>query len=156
MTWDQTRADEVVRSYRLLHELSRGSDADRRRADAEHWWAWEAVGEAVEDGDLPLEVLDAMLHDPAADAEHRAYIAAGPIEDLLSDFPDEYAAGIAERCRTDRLWSDTVAHVWLEHDDWLDLPADLQRRIPEPPTKAGRSSAGGPPASRPRNRSRRR
>ena len=142
MSWDPGRAEDVVRSYRLQHQLGGGSAADRRLADAEHWWAWQAVDDAVEDGDLPLEVLDAMLHDPQADDDHRAYVAAGPVEDLLSDFPDEYADAIAERCRRDPVWASAVRHVWLAPEEWRELPAALRRYLPEPP---GRTTKGARP-----------
>ncbi len=132
MTWDPAHEAEIVRSYRRQHELSQGSAEDRLVADRDHWWAWDAVHAAVRDGDLPIEVLDAMLLDPQADDRHRAYVAAGPIEDLLSDYADEYEDDIAERCRTDRVWADAVAHVWLEREDWEALPDVLRRLIPNP------------------------
>ena len=137
---DADRAVDVVCSYRLLQELSRGDAADRARADAEHSWAWEAVNDAVVDGDLPVQVLDAMLHDPLADDRHRAYVAAGPIEDLLTDHSEEYAVTIAERCDSDRVWAEVVAQVWLEPEDWDALPASLRRRVPDRRVPARRTS----------------
>lgn len=144
--WSAEQVDEVVWSYRMFDELSRGSTHDRQRADAEHWWAWETVNRAVLDGNLPIEVLDEMLHDPDADHAHRVYVAAGPIEDLLSDHPEDYADLIAERCRTDRVWASTVEHVWLEPDDWRELPESLRRLVPGP---SGSSSRGGGQRSQP-------
>jgi hypothetical protein len=148
VTWEPGRQADVVRSYRLQHELSQGSDGDRRIADRDHWWAWDAVHLAVRDGDLPVEVIDAMLHDPEADDWHRAYVAAGPIEDLLSDYADEYEDAIADRCRTDSVWARTVEHVWLEREDWEQLPDILRRLIPGP-AQSGRSSGSGRRGGRP-------
>jgi hypothetical protein len=151
--WDPAKTPDIVRSYRLQQELGRGSDADRRIADAEHWWAWEAVTHAVRDGALPLEVIDEMLHDPEADDRHRVYVAQGPIEDLLSDHGEDYARDIAERCRQDRVWAWTVGHVWLEREDWVELPSSLRALIPGPGTATPPPRGGKqPPPNRRRQR----
>jgi len=142
VTWESGREAEIVHSYRLQHELSQGSDDDRRIADRDHWWAWDAVHLAVRDGDLPIEVIDAMLHDPDADDWHRAYVAAGPIEDLLSDYADEYEDAMAERCRRDRVWAETMGHVWLEREDWEALPDTLRRLIPGPASSSQARGSG--------------
>jgi len=132
MTWDANRTAEILRSYRLGLGLSGGDRASKQLAESEHSWARDAVHDAVDRGDLPLTVLDAMLHDPEGDESYRGYVAAGPIEDLLADHQEAYAGAIAERCRTDPLWAQAVAGIWLDRDWWLSLPEELRRLIPEP------------------------
>jgi hypothetical protein len=130
MTWDASRIATVARSFRLNHTLGQGDRESRQQAIAEHSWAWEAVSEEAADGSLPLEVVDAMLRDPMGDAEYRAFVAAGPIEEILSQWPDRYGEPIAARCRSDHLWSDAMHDVSLDEREARLVPIDLQVLLP--------------------------
>ena len=132
MSWDASREDSAIRSYRLHHVLSGGDVAERQIADRDHLWAWEAVAEAAMDGSLPLSVVDGLLHDPEADDWYRECIAAGPIEDLLSYHAARHAKSIAERCEADPVWAWTMGGVWIDREQWLTLPASLRKLVPEP------------------------
>lgn len=143
VTWDADRLTEVVDAYERYYRLSTGGRDERRSAE-DYWWSWEVVTEGVTDGTLPLEVLDALVHHRNGDAEFRGYVAAGPIEDALTDHPTSYGPMIAARCSSDASWAEAVESVWLSDQEWSALPEDLRRRIPvhsineSPPAKAGR------------------
>jgi hypothetical protein len=136
---DLTWAD-VVPAYRRHHERSSGNGAA-----AASQWAVDLVEDAVRDGDLPVAVLDAMVRDPDGNAEYRAHLAAGPLEDLLAHHTDAYADAFAERCAADPRWAEALAGVWLEAAVWDRLPETLRRIVPEPCR-----GAPGAPGPRPR------
>ncbi|WP_369132094.1 DUF6869 domain-containing protein [Modestobacter sp. I12A-02662] len=141
---DLTWADAVP-AYRRHHELSRGGgDAGGHR------WALDRVEDAVRDGDLPVDVLDAMVRDPDGDAEYLAHLAAGPLEDLLAHHTDAYADAFTERCAADPRWVEALGGVWLEAATWDRLPAALQRIVPEPCRRVPAAPGPHPRAGRSR------
>lgn len=129
MAWDRERISELAAAYRL-HHVARQGDRDARARATEYWWAWECVHEGVLDGSLPIEVLDALVHHPEADAEFRAAVAAGPVEDALCDHITIYGGPIAARCASDMAWTEVVSGVWVDEREWQALPELLQRLIP--------------------------
>ena len=155
MPWDASSETEVVASYRLQFVLSRGDKADRQAADRDHWWAWEAIEAAISDATLPVGVLDALLHDPDADDEYRAYVAAGPIEELLGKHGSAYAEPIQARCGSDSVWAWTVGNVWLGREEWLSLPTLLRGLVPEPVAAEKPQNGGRRPSKRQGKRPRR-
>ncbi|MGZ4532054.1 MAG: hypothetical protein ACXVXP_06855 [Mycobacteriaceae bacterium] len=100
---------DLVPAYWRHHELASG-DRKERLASEEHFWAWEAVEEAME-GDDPLVLLDSLLEAPGADP---CYLGAGPIEDLLVADPDRWGEAFADRCRTSPRWREAMACVFVQ------------------------------------------
>jgi hypothetical protein len=115
----QTLAD----TYWLHHKLS-GGDRLQRREAISLFWSWEEVDAAMAHDD-PLPLLDVLLRQAQADL---AYLAAGPLEALLTEAPDRWDAPVAERCRLDGLWREAVLRLGLSHEEWTRLPA-LQRYL---------------------------
>jgi len=113
-------------------------------------WASSRVDHAVWADLLPLRVLDALLHagDDAPPvpprweldedeeweqvAAYRAYVAAGPLEDLLRMHGDRHDAAVLARCRVDPVWAEAVTGVWMGRERWKQLPYELRRLVPEP------------------------
>jgi hypothetical protein len=124
--------DDVITAYHRYYELSKGDRQDRLCAEADYWWAHETVSDAVRDGTLPLDVLDALVGDPEGDSDYRAYIAAGPLEDLLNEHADMYADPFADRARVNGLWAEALGGVWLDSATWTSLPQGLRPFISEP------------------------
>jgi hypothetical protein len=90
-------------------------------AEAEHDWAPDEVRRAVDEGDSDLiELVDKLLHFPGADL---AYVAEGPLEDMLAEHPDRYAETVAERCRRDPVWHQALQAVWLDESEQRPLGA---------------------------------
>ena len=81
---------DVIAAYWRHHALASGDRAERL-ASEEHFWAWEAVDEAME-GDDALGLLDALLEAPGADP---CYLGAGPIEVLLCGNPARWDGRLA-------------------------------------------------------------
>jgi hypothetical protein len=73
---------DLVDVYWRQHRLSSGDRADRLAAD-EHFWAWEAVHDAVDELHPDVVELITALADAAATDLERAYLGAGPVENLL-------------------------------------------------------------------------
>lgn len=133
VTWEGARIAQVAHAYRRHGALSTGSREQRLAAeDGPDLWAVDLVHEACDDGTLPIEVIDEMLHDPDGGGEFRGSVAAGPLEDLLHAHPAAYANVISERCRRDPLWVEALRGVWLDRPTWDQLPEQLQRYVPEP------------------------
>lgn len=133
MTRDDAQWDEVISAYRRHYELSTGDRRARLSAEQTRW-AYEAVDDAIRDGSLPLSVVDALVCDPDGSSEYRAYVAAGPVEDLLTSDADTYGSAFAQRARLHDHWAEALRGVWLSSTDWAALPEDLRRFIPEPVT----------------------
>ncbi len=130
MEWNAETIARVATAYRRYYALAQGSRAERLEAEKGDW-AYGQVTDACGDGTLPVEVLDAMLTDPDGDADYRAYVAAGPVEDLLTDHLPSYADAFTDRSRRHRVWAEALTHVWLDRDVWEQLPEQLRRLVPE-------------------------
>ncbi len=65
----------VVDAYARNYFLGLGDREERRLAD-EHFWAWEAVRDHVENDTDPLPLLDALVHHADGDQRFRSYVAA--------------------------------------------------------------------------------
>jgi hypothetical protein len=127
---DQQQIPWVVKSYASHYWLGLG-DRQQRLLSEEHFWAWEAVKDLIENDSRPVELIDALLHESRSEEGYRSYVAAGPLEDLLVLRP-EFAEVVAARSRHSPVWAEAAAGVWLDRVSWQRLPEGLQRLIPEP------------------------
>lgn len=152
MQWDDETITDVAHTYRTNYALGQGDRQERAEAAEGHFWAWETVDRAVSEGTLPIEVIDAMLHDPSGDDGYRSYVAAGPIEDMLRVQPERYTDEVAARCRVDAVWAETVGGVWLDRRTWEALPDPLRELIIEPQVPAQAERTRGNVGRRPSKR----
>lgn len=125
MAWSSEKMAELAHVLRRLVELSEGDRA--QRLEAERWEpaVLERFREEVDDGSLPLAVLDALL----AEDDLHGYLAAGPVEDLLDNHPSTYGVPIAERARQDPRWSAALGGAIVAEHALRLLPAELRRRL---------------------------
>ena len=118
-----TPLSELVDAYlRYLHE---------KREDL--YWAWEEVSDLVrEQPESAWEVVTALV-DQAKDRSQLAYIAAGPLEDLIHAHGELFVDRIGVQSRGSAQFRRALRGVWC----WDDLPQDLRarfQRIPGVPT----------------------
>lgn len=132
VAWTEAETTRLVESYYAAWELGHSDEPVPRELRDRHWWAVERLQEEVDEGTLPLSVLDALLKAPGSDEYWRSYVAAGPLEDLLEYHGGRYGGPIAEKCRADPLWAEAAGGVWLRREGWEALPETLQRLVPEP------------------------
>lgn len=130
-----------------------GGRQGRLAATAEHFWAVDLVIVASSAGTLPIEVIDALLSLSAHDDGFDSFVAAGPIEDVLTYHPEAYMVPIADRCRRDATWARAVGGVGLDLHTWESLPEPLPSLIPRPkeprerrrPLRSARKPRAKPP-----------
>lgn len=109
----------TVTAYWRNYELSQGDRQQRHEADA-HFWAWEAVQEALNGPDEDaLALLDALLVAPNADP---CCVGAGPVEDMLSGAGTRWQGAIAFRCRGSDAWRQAVSCVSLDPSEREAVP----------------------------------
>lgn len=130
--------------HQLYRASTSGSRAERLAADS-LWWAWEWVDRQMQDPSGAVATLDLLLHIPDAADGYVAYVAAGPLEDVLVEGDPAVREEIALRCRQDPTWAAAAAGVWLSVQEWTRLPAELGRLVPGP-------TAARPPVPPPRRR----
>lgn len=146
--WDSEEIGRVAAAYRREHAALSGGPHGRPSSGDEHRWASVRLEDACLEGVLPLAALDALLHDPDGDDLYRAYVAAGPIEDVLRLHPDRYAEAVASRCASDRRWAESVQSVCMSREQWEGLPDHLRAFIPTPEPAARRTTQGKRPSQR--------
>ncbi len=145
MAWDPERLADVVEAYREhWHEHDEPDAARRRAARLRHEWVMDVVwsasmGHDDAEGD-PVELVDALLADPLGDERYAFYVAAGPIEDHLTNHPEPDLDRVETRRRTDPRWAFALRGVWMDRAGWERLPAGLREAVPEPAAEVSRAS----------------
>lgn len=82
-----------------------------RAKKKEYWWAYEQVTELVESPNS-LELVHELIQACRDDAEI-AYVAAGPLEDLLSKHHLVIKESLIELVRKEKKMRQAVQGVWL-------------------------------------------
>ncbi len=104
--------DELVPTYWRHYELSNSDDrADRLAADG-LFWAWEKVDQAAKDGGPEIVSLLVALADAAPDDAARAYLGAGPVEDLVRLHRATLGTEIEVASRQSQSFATTLRSVW--------------------------------------------
>jgi len=107
---------EIVAAYRSQFDAG---------GDSEHFWAWEAVNQrcdSLDDGTaITLQLILA-----AEDEQYLAYVAAGPLEDLLKMHGSKAIAKFAKAGAKSGNVRRAMAGVWLRvsdqaYPDWRKL-----------------------------------
>jgi hypothetical protein len=104
------------------YPLGRTVDASGYRTDAEiaqayvelqeRWWAWEAVKEAtMHDPEHAWQLVLAIV--AATDSSLvLEVLGSGPLEDLLSDYGDQFIDRCEEQARVDPKFRESLSSIW--------------------------------------------
>jgi hypothetical protein len=112
--------EELIAGY-LLHSETTTRDG----TDAEHFAAFEELNEVVRrhpERAWPLicEIIRRITADRIL-----AYVAAGPLEDLLVHHPHAFIDRVESLAKQDAHFRRAVSGVW----GWNSIPEDVQTRI---------------------------
>ena len=109
--------DELVYAYWRHYQLSNSDDRSDRLAADELFWARERVDQAAKEGGpeivgLLVALSDAAPDDAAPDDAARAYLCAGPIEDLVRLHRATLGTEIDAASRRSQSFATTLRSVW--------------------------------------------
>jgi len=113
---------ELIAGY-LAHAITTTRDG----TDAEHYDAREQLDELISDAPeraWPL-ICEIIRRIAPADEDILAYVAAGPLEDLLARHPHAFIDRIEELAINDAHFRRTVSGVW----GWIRIPSDIRARL---------------------------
>jgi hypothetical protein len=82
-----------------------------RTKKEEYWWAYQDIVDIIESPDCLPFVL-ALIHACHNDAEI-AYVAAGPLEDLLNKHHEKIKDSLSELVRSDEKMRKAIQGVWI-------------------------------------------
>jgi hypothetical protein len=118
--------DELAHAYLVNHRAFASEPAGLDDGSTWDIDLDEHVVEEMRSGDDPLPLIDAMLALAAEenDLGFLHYVAAGPIEDLITERRDLWR-DLAARCRRNSTWAYAVEHG-------VRVDGDLVRTLPEP------------------------
>jgi hypothetical protein len=104
--------NELVPTYWRHYELSNSDNRADRLAAAELFWAWEEVDQAAKDGGPGIVDLLVALADTAPDDAARAYLGAGPVEDLIRLHGERLRSEIETAARENQHRGTARRSVW--------------------------------------------
>jgi len=107
--------------------LAHAETATRDGTDAEHFAAGEELDSAISDEPerawpVICKIIKRIAHDDIL-----AYVAAGPLEDLLVRHPHAFIDRVEALAKQDAHFRRAVSGVWR----WNSLPADVRQRLDE-------------------------
>jgi|SRR5436190_8724115 len=113
---------ELVEGY-----LAHAATVTRDGTDAEHFEAYEQLDDLVnEDPERAWPIIcEIVRRITPADEDILAYVAAGPLEDLLARHPYAFIDRIEELSKRDTHFRRAVSGVWGENR----MPSDVRTRI---------------------------
>ena len=85
--------------------------------DKSYFWAYEEIVEMTSTDPERLWLLMLEMIRRTTDEETLAYIAAGPLEDLLKDHGNEFIERIENLARSDQRFRSALAGVWGLHGE---------------------------------------
>lgn len=112
-------ADALVSGY--ITHAERGADDD------EYFWAWDALYDMVRDDPESAWPIIQKLIDQAPSDLVLAYIAAGPLEDLLCEHGPAMIDRMLKLAEKDYCFRRTLRAVW----GWNRMPEKIRARIDE-------------------------
>jgi hypothetical protein len=113
---------ELISGY-----LAHANTTTRDGTDAEHFDAREQLDELVTDEPekaWPI-ICEIIRRISPEDEDILAYVAAGPLEDLLARHPHTSIDRIEELARKDAHFCRAVSGVW----GWIRIPSDIRTRL---------------------------
>ena len=114
--------EDLIRRYLLHAETS-----TRDGTDAEHFEAYEEVDECVrKDPERAWPIICEVIRQISAD-DILAYVAAGPLEDLMVRHPHAFIDRVESLAKQDAHFRRAVSGVW----GWNSIPADVRKRLDE-------------------------
>ena len=112
--------EELITRY-LLH----AETFTRNRTDDEHFKAFEEIDNRIwNDPERAWPVIREILRRISAD-NVLAYVAAGPLEDLLVRHPYAFIDRVEALARKDGHFRRAVSGVW----GWNSIPEDVRKRL---------------------------
>lgn len=123
------RNRELIEAYWLHH---RGSTLDPQGQDP-NFWAWEAVGEKLEQDPEEAWVLLLDLVRTAPYERALGYMTAGVLEDLIKDHGPRFIERIEAEARRSPRFLMALSGVWLNDEDDPEVVARIGRLVPEDP-----------------------
>jgi hypothetical protein len=113
---------ELVAGY-----LANAVTTTRHGADDEHFGAWEQLNELVRDQpERAWPVICEIIRRIApADEDILAYVAAGPLEDLLAHHGHKFIDRVEAEANADPHFRRAVSGVW----GWNSIRSDVRRRL---------------------------
>jgi hypothetical protein len=104
--------DELVPAYWRHYELFNSDDRAGPLAADGLFWAWEQVDQAAKDGRPGIVNLLVALSKAAPDDAARAYLGAGPVEDLVRRHRATLSAEIETASRKNPGFATALRSVW--------------------------------------------
>jgi hypothetical protein len=107
--------------------LAHAKTTTRDGTDAEHFDAHEQLDELVTDEPeraWPV-ICEIIRRISPEDEDILAYVAAGPLEDVLARHPHTFIDRIEELARKDAHFRRAVSGVW----GWVRIPSDVRTRL---------------------------
>ncbi len=104
--------EDLVEAY-LLHSTGKGDDS--------HVWAFSELVELVCHNPERAWQIILVLSEQTLDPDFTALLAAGPMEDLLSDHGPAFIDRVEERAATDPKFNHMLGGVWrleMTEDVW--------------------------------------
>jgi hypothetical protein len=112
--------EDLIAAY-LRHAATTVRDG----TDAEDFEAWETLRDAVwDDPERAWPIICEIIRRISAD-DIFAYVAAGPLEDLLARHPHAFIDRVESLARSEPHFRRAVSGVW----GWSSIPADVRRRL---------------------------
>lgn len=113
---------ELIAGY-----LAHARTTTRDGTDADNFEAWEELNALVMDAPeraWPL-LCEIIRRISSEDDDILAYVAAGPLEDLLARHPQAFIERIENLAQNDAHFRRAVSGVW----GWTRIPADIRERL---------------------------
>jgi len=106
---NNSRSAELAREYLRHYAAGNPQDGD--------WTAWDEINKRVREA--PEEAWPVVLHlvSQAEDDAALAYVAAGPLEDLLKHHCPDVIERVERQARTDSRFRHCLAGVWVTLSD---------------------------------------
>ncbi|RHA43135.1 hypothetical protein [Cellulomonas rhizosphaerae] len=145
--WSRPFCEAIARS--LARSVGSEGLGRHERRTVRNLWAHEVLWMTSAEGNLPLEVLDVVVHHEDASDALIASMGIGVVETLLREHPGRYVEGLAVRARTDDVWREVLRCVSLDDDDaWAALPPELGALVLGPAPTSEPAKAPQPKMSR--------
>jgi hypothetical protein len=111
--------DKLLEGY-----LAHAEAVAHQRKDTS-FWAFNELSDLIRDDPDGAWQITVELVGRASDDETLGYVAAGALEDLLSQHPVAMIGRVESRARQDARFRKAVARVW----GWTRIPKDIRARL---------------------------
>ncbi len=113
--------EKLVKAWLIVAENGPGS-----QASFDNDWAFEEVCTLGEDPEFLWRFILMAYTQPMSDRAC-AFLAAGPIEDLLSTHGPDYISRVSELAQKDKLFNCLLGGVWITKNMSDEVATELER-----------------------------